>query len=160
MCCALSFPIQYCKQNCSNHSRYLKIMVEDGFLSSANISAALLCMDGAMDDIPLFCPASTQAWRAYHCSKKLSLFPWFWTRILPKYLQRCLATTVPWMIFPSSVLLVLRRGRLTTISNIIILELDTVTVNVTCHISPRVIKRDGLSSQWLVIWWVANHEHI
>jgi hypothetical protein len=73
MCCALSFPIQYCKQNCSNHSRYLKIMVEDGFLSSANISAALLCMDGAMDDIPLFCPASTQEWRAYHCSKKLML---------------------------------------------------------------------------------------
>ena len=49
-------------------------MVEDGLLlSSANISAALLGMDGAMDEIPLFCPASTQAWQAYHCSKKLML---------------------------------------------------------------------------------------
>jgi hypothetical protein len=50
-------------------------MRDDGLLSSSNISAVLLGMDGAMDDIPLFCPASTQAWRAYHCSKKLSLFP-------------------------------------------------------------------------------------
>jgi hypothetical protein len=52
---------------------YLKTMIEDGLLSAANISAALLGMDGAMDDIPLFCPASTQAWRAYHCSEKLML---------------------------------------------------------------------------------------
>jgi hypothetical protein len=48
-------------------------MVEDGLLSSANISAALLGMDGAMEDIPLFCSASTQVWLAYHCSKKLML---------------------------------------------------------------------------------------
>jgi hypothetical protein len=48
-------------------------MVQDGLLSSANISAVLLGMDGAMDDIPLFCPASTQEWRAYHCCKKLML---------------------------------------------------------------------------------------
>ena len=53
-------------------------MRDDGLLSrcfhrSANISAALLGIDGAMDDIPLFYPASTQAWRAYHCSKKLML---------------------------------------------------------------------------------------
>jgi hypothetical protein len=40
----------------------------------------------------------------------------------------------------SSVLLVRRRGGLTTISNIIIEELATVTVIVTCHISPGVIK--------------------
>jgi hypothetical protein len=46
----------------------------DGLLSSANISAALFGMDGAMDDIPLFCRrASTQAWRTYHCRKKLML---------------------------------------------------------------------------------------
>ena len=48
-------------------------MDEDRLLSSANISAALLGMDGAMEDIPLFCPASTQVWWAYHCSKKLML---------------------------------------------------------------------------------------
>ena len=48
-------------------------MIEDGLLSAANISAALFGMDGAMDDIPLFCPASMQAWWAYHCSKKLML---------------------------------------------------------------------------------------
>ncbi len=48
-------------------------MDEDRLLSSANISAALLGMDGAMKDIPLFCPASTQVWWAYHCSKKLML---------------------------------------------------------------------------------------
>jgi hypothetical protein len=52
---------------------HLKTMVEDGLVSSANISAVLLGMDGAMDDIPLFCPASMQAWLAYHCSKKLML---------------------------------------------------------------------------------------
>ena len=79
-CHVLSFLIQYCDQyciqNCSNNSSYLKTMDEDRLLSSANISAALLGMDGAMEDIPLFCPASTQvwrAWRAYHCSKKLML---------------------------------------------------------------------------------------
>jgi hypothetical protein len=62
-CHVLSFFIQccnqYCIQNGSYNSSYLKTMVEDGLLSSANISAALLGMDGAMDDIPLFCPAST-----------------------------------------------------------------------------------------------------
>jgi hypothetical protein len=26
-----------------------------------------------VDDIPLFSPAGAQAWRAYHCSKKLML---------------------------------------------------------------------------------------
>jgi hypothetical protein len=30
-------------------------------------------MDGAMDNISLFCPASMQAWTAYHCCKKLLL---------------------------------------------------------------------------------------
>jgi hypothetical protein len=53
-------------------------MIEDGLLSSANISAVLLGMDGAMDANPLLCPASTQEWLAYHCStyhcsKKLML---------------------------------------------------------------------------------------
>ena len=52
---------------------YLKTMVEDGLVSSANISAALLGMDGARDGIPLFSPAGVQAWRAYRCSKLVSL---------------------------------------------------------------------------------------
>ena len=48
-------------------------MGADGLVSSANISAALLGMDGAMDDIPLFSPAGVQAWRAYHCRKRQML---------------------------------------------------------------------------------------
>jgi hypothetical protein len=48
-------------------------MIEDGLLSSANISAVLLGMDGAMDANPLLCTASTQEWLAYHYSKKLML---------------------------------------------------------------------------------------
>ena len=48
-------------------------MGEDGLVSSANISAALLGMDGAMDDIPLFSPSGVQAFRAYHCRKRQML---------------------------------------------------------------------------------------
>ena len=50
-------------------------MVEDGLLSSANIFTALVGMDGAMDDISVFCPASTkqQQWLAYCCCKKVML---------------------------------------------------------------------------------------
>jgi hypothetical protein len=78
-CHVLSFIIhycdQYCIQNCSNNSSHLKNKVENGLLSSANISTVVLGMDGAMDDISLFCPASTQVWQAlaYHCRKKLML---------------------------------------------------------------------------------------
>jgi hypothetical protein len=104
-CHVLSFLIkycdQYCIQNCSKNLTYLKTMVEDWLLSSANIPAALLGMYGAMDDIPLFCPASTQvwqAWRAYHCSKKLMLVSLIsdedFAQIFAASLH-CLAITVP-----------------------------------------------------------------
>jgi hypothetical protein len=97
------FQKQNCSQNnpqtCSKKSSYLKNMVEYWLLLFANIFVVLLGMDGAMDDIPFFCPASTQVWLAYHSSKKRS-------RILPISLHCCLMTTVPWMTFPSSVMLV------------------------------------------------------
>ncbi len=48
-------------------------MKDDLLVSAANISVALLGMDSAMDDIPLFSPAGADAWRAYHCRKKLML---------------------------------------------------------------------------------------
>jgi hypothetical protein len=140
----MSFFIQYCDQycihNCSNNWGYLKTMIENGLLSSANISAALLGMDGAMDDIPLFCPASTQVWRAYHCSKKLMLVSLISDEDFTKFSAALLGCNSAIDDILSSVLLVHKRGRLTTISNIIILELCTVTVTVTCHISPRVIE--------------------
>jgi hypothetical protein len=48
-------------------------MAKDRLVSATNITLALLGMpvDGAMNDIPVFCLASTQMWLAYHCSKKL-----------------------------------------------------------------------------------------
>jgi hypothetical protein len=59
--------------NCLKNSSFLETMIEDGLLSAANLSAALLGMDDAMDDIPFFSPAGVHAWRAYHCSKRQTL---------------------------------------------------------------------------------------
>jgi urease accessory protein UreH len=95
-----------------------------------------------MDDIPLFYPARTQAWRAYHCRKKLMLISLIsdkdFAKIFTELLGNMSAMELAWMTFPSSVLVVRTRGGLTTISNIIIMiwELGTqaVTVTVTCHI--------------------------
>ena len=60
-------------------------------------------------------------------------FPCFRTRISSKSQQRCLAMTVPWMIFLFGVLLVCRRGGLTTTS---IFELSTVTGS--CRLSNKI----------------------
>ena len=57
--------IQFCNhnypQNGSNNSSYQKNMVEDWLILADNIFVALLGMsvdmDGAMDEIPVFCPA-------------------------------------------------------------------------------------------------------
>jgi hypothetical protein len=46
-------------------------MGEDGLVSAANMSVALLCMDSAMDDISWCSPAGDQAWQASFCSKKM-----------------------------------------------------------------------------------------
>jgi hypothetical protein len=46
----------------------------DWFWQPASLyTVALLGMDGAMDDIPVFSPAAAQALLAYKCSKKLLL---------------------------------------------------------------------------------------
>jgi hypothetical protein len=79
-------------------------------------------------------------WRAYHCSKKLMLVSLISDEDFAQISAALLGCNSAIDDILSSVLLVHKRGGLTTISNIIILELCTVTVTVTCHISPRVIE--------------------
>jgi hypothetical protein len=49
------------------------LLSQDSQEDTAKIIAAVHGDDRAMDDIPFFSPAGVQAWRAYHCRKRLML---------------------------------------------------------------------------------------